>query len=87
MHCSTARIGLKARRQSIDQLKQLPIGCRCQSRRRRDNVIKVFCDRCGKEIDTTVFYERPKNKLVEKLMQIEHICMKCAKEIAETVEG
>lgn len=50
-------------------------------------MIKVFCDRCGKEIDTTVFYERPKNKLVEKLMQIEHICMKCAKEIAETVEG
>ena len=50
-------------------------------------MIKVFCDICGKEIDTTVFYERPKDIYVEKLMQLHHICMKCAKEIAATVEG
>ena len=44
-------------------------------------MIKVFCDFCGKEMDTTTYRIPSKNRSLELLMRDECICIKCAKEI------
>ena len=46
-------------------------------------MVKVFCDFCYQEIDTTTYRTPTKNRCVEILMRDNCICSKCAKEIAE----
>lgn len=49
-------------------------------------MIKVFCDYCGCEIDTTTYRVPTKSRIVEILTRHNDICPKCKSELTAEIE-